>query len=75
MDRPVDVLALADWRRQIASLYGRIRSAPDPISAWRDWRQTRDRLFAGHPQSPIPPDDRAAFSGLPCYDYDPALRL
>lgn len=75
MNRPADILALADWRRQTAALYARIRAEPDPASAWRDWRETRDRLFAGHPQSPIPAGDRAAFRRIPCYEYDPARRL
>lgn len=68
-------LQLADWRRQVAALYARIRTSPDPAAAWRDWRQTRDALFAGHPQSPLPPDARAGFRDLPCYPYDPSLRF
>lgn len=69
------VLQLADWRRQIAELYARIRNEPDPAAAWRNWRRTRDALFAGHPQSPLPSRARATFGGLPCYPYDPSLRF
>lgn len=69
------ILQLADWRRQVAELYTRIRSEPDPVVAWRDWRRTRDELFAGHPQSPLPSDAPEAFGGLPCYSYDPLLRF
>lgn len=69
------MLQLADWRRQIAELYARIRREPDPSAAWRDWRRTRDTLFAGHPQSPLPKGARAKFEGLPCYPYDPSLRF
>jgi uncharacterized protein (DUF1684 family) len=29
-----------------------------------EFRARRDELFAGHPQSPIPPAERARFSGL-----------
>lgn len=68
-------LQLADWRRQVAALYARIRNAPDPGAAWEDWRRTRDALFATHPQSPLPVAERAAFRGLPCYPYDPSLRF
>ncbi len=75
MEEPADFLDLADWRRQIAQLYERIRSEPDPKASWRDWRDTRNRLFASHPQSPVPADGRAAFSGIACFDYDPALRV
>lgn len=69
------ILQLADWRRQVAALYARIRGEPDPTLAWRDWRRTRDQLFAGHPQSPLPSGVRAAFGGLPCYSHDPSLRF
>lgn len=62
------------WRRTVADLYGHIRGAP-PEGAWRRWRETRDRLFADHPQSPLDPGRRAAFENLPCFDYDPALRF
>lgn len=68
-------LQLADWRRQVAELYHRIRGEPDPVIAWRDWRRTRDGLFADHSQSPLSPDARAAFGGIPCYSYDPSLRF
>lgn len=71
----IPALQLADWRRQVAALYARIRSAVDPALAWEDWRGTRDALFADHPQSPLPAAGRAAFTGLPCYPYDPSLRF
>jgi len=60
---PADTIALADWRRQVADLYARVRdvAADDPEAAWNDWRATRERLFRDHPQSPVPPEARAAF--------------
>jgi uncharacterized protein (DUF1684 family) len=66
---------LWDWRRQIADLYATIRQAPDPSAAWQHWREVRDRLFRTHLQSPLEPADRAAFPGLRCFPYDPALRF
>lgn len=66
---------LLDWRREIAELYGRIRATDEPRIAWQDWRQTRDRLFRNHPQSPLEPDARKDFVGLRYYDYDPAWRF
>ena len=36
---------------------------------------TRDELFAAHPQTPLPQETRAAFTGLPYFDYDPELRV
>lgn len=64
---------LWDWRRQMADLYARVRAASDPRAAWADWRATRDRLFGGHPDTPL--DAPAAFTGLPYFNYDPGLRF
>lgn len=69
------ILDLWEWRRTIADLYGQIREA-EPQAGWRRWRTTRDHLFGNHPQSPLHPARRAGvFEGLPCFPYDPALRL
>jgi uncharacterized protein (DUF1684 family) len=67
-------VALLDWRRRIAELYAEIRSAPDPRTAWERWRDVRARLFAEHPQSPVPLPQREGYSGPHLYDYDPAWR-
>jgi len=69
-----DVLALLDWRRQIAELYTEIRSAPDARDAWERWREARARLFREHPQSPIPGAERDEYTGPHVYDYDPGWR-
>ena len=68
-------LTLLDWRRQVRDLYERVRAEPDPASAHEFWRTTRDRLFATHPDSPLLPEARAAFTGLNVAPYDPALRF
>lgn len=70
-----DLLALADWRRTMAELYAEVRAAADPRSAWLRWREVRDELFRSHPQSPIPPAERASFPGAVYFDYDPAARV
>jgi len=70
-----DALALAGWRREIATLHARIRGAGDPQIGWRDWCETRDRLFREHPASPIPAARRAGYAGIPVFAYDPALRF
>jgi uncharacterized protein (DUF1684 family) len=70
----LDPLVVLDWRRRVAELYAEVRAADDPQAAWRHWRATRDELFAGHPASPLPPEARAAFTGLRLFDYDPAAR-
>ena len=68
-------LTLLDWRRRVAALYAAARAAADPEAGWRTWRDGRDELFAGHPDSPLSPAARSAFQGLPFAPYDPALRF
>ena len=69
------LMALWDWRRQVAGLYAGARTMPEPEGAWRHWRTGRDRLFGTHPQSPLEPEPRRAFRSLPFFAYDPALRF
>ncbi|MGY1615149.1 DUF1684 domain-containing protein [Geodermatophilus sp. SYSU D00691] len=68
-------LSLLDWRRRVTGLYAAARAAPDPERGWRTWRDGRDELLAGHPDSPFGPEARARFGGLPFAPYDPALRV
>ncbi|MPQ98170.1 DUF1684 domain-containing protein [Modestobacter sp. I12A-02628] len=68
-------LTLLDWRRRVAGLYAAARAATDPEAGWRTWRDGRDELFAGHPDSPLGEQARASFTGLPVAPYDPALRF
>jgi len=68
-------LELADWRRKIFALYARVRACEDARAAWDMWRQTRDRLFSAHPQSPLDGAGRAAFRGLHYHRYDPDFRV
>jgi uncharacterized protein len=68
-------IALADWRREISDLYGKIRVEPDPKSAWDIWHTRRSQLFTRHPMSPLEADQRASFGSIPVFDYDPALRF
>ena len=75
MDEPRTTSTLWDYRRRIADLYGQVRTQPDPTAAWQVWRDGRDRLFASHPQSPIPAHERISFEGLSYFEYDPKWRL
>jgi uncharacterized protein (DUF1684 family) len=68
-------LSLLDWRRRVAALYAAARAAADPEAGWRTWRDGRDELFAGHPDSPLGEEARDRFPGLPFAPYDPALRF
>ena len=74
-ERPLARLDLLDWKRRIFELYAHVRESPNPAKAWRVWRAARDRMFAEHPESPIPPSARPTFSGLPYFAYDPAARV
>ena len=38
-------------------------------------RAEKDRFFAEHPQSPVPPDERDAFDGLAYFEPDPTYRV
>jgi uncharacterized protein len=68
-------LEVADWRRNVHSLYAAVREQADAASAHELWRLERDRLFAEHPASPLLPEDLASFDGLPITPYDPAWRF
>ncbi len=68
-------VTLLDWRRQIAALYAAVRAAQTAEQGHALWRSGRDRLFAEHPDSPLPGDRRAGFAGLPVAGYDPGLRF
>jgi uncharacterized protein len=71
---PVAALQLADWRRQTAVLYARVREQADPASAHALWRDGRDWMMRSHPQSPLPAADPMRARGMPYWPYDPALR-
>ncbi|MBI2324883.1 MAG: DUF1684 domain-containing protein [Chloroflexi bacterium] len=69
--------ALLDYRRQVHALYATVRrlAAKDPAIAHEHWRRMRDRLFGGHSQSAIAPEDREGFTGLRYYPYDRRYRF
>jgi uncharacterized protein len=68
-------LEVVDWRRRVFALYAAVREMPDRKSAHDVWRRTRDDLFATHPETPLLPEDRAGFTGLPVSEYDPDWRF
>ena len=68
-------LEVADWRRRVFSVYERVREADDLVAAHDLWRRERDDLFANHPSTPLLPEDRAGFTGLPVEPYDPQWRF
>ncbi len=68
-----------DWKRRVSAMFDAVRAAGDDpaagAAACTAWRAARDELFAGHPQSPLTPDARAGFAGVPYFPHDPALRI
>jgi hypothetical protein len=64
------LIDLVDWRRRVGDLY-RLGER----DALNEHRRRRDDLFKTHPQSPIEPDERAAFSGLAYFAPDPTYRV
>jgi uncharacterized protein len=72
-------LDLYDYRRRVAALYQkrelRETTGDDPAAIWNHWRIERGLLFKEHPQSALSAEDRANFTGLRYFPYDPALRI
>lgn len=70
-------LDLLDYRRRVYALYVRARqfALSDPAAAHAVWRDERDDLFRSHPQSALEDADRAGFTGLRYFPYDPAYRF
>lgn len=65
-------LELLAWRREVARLYAAYRTADDPQSGWRAWREGRDALFRTSTESPL---REVPAGGLPYAPYDPAYRF
>lgn len=63
-------LDLVDWRRRVGDLFR--TTGADALTAFRSGR---DELFRTHPQSPIEPEERAAFQGLHYFEGDAAYRV
>jgi uncharacterized protein (DUF1684 family) len=68
-------LELLDWRRRVAELFAELRQRPPDADTLAWFREQKDRLFKGHPQSPIPESERPTFSGLSYWPFDPSLRV
>jgi uncharacterized protein (DUF1684 family) len=75
LTEPESFLDLLDYRRRVFALYDWVRyhypAAPERAHA--RWRRVRALLVGRHRQSPLDPQQRAAFAGLRYFPYDPAL--
>ena len=70
-----DVLAYTDFRRQVASMYDRIRMEKDGRKAHTEFTKTRDRIFKQHKASALTAEQKETFSGLDYFPYDSAYRF
>ncbi len=72
-------LDLYDWRERVAALYrvqmAATRAGEDATTVLLRFRAQKDALFAAHPQSPLGTARRRAFTGLPYFPPNPALRI
>ncbi|MEL6269076.1 MAG: DUF1684 domain-containing protein [Chloroflexota bacterium] len=70
------MLQLLDYRRTTAEMYQFIRErGTDSSESIQKFRQTRDRLFREHSQTPLSAEQLVRFNGLRYYDYDLAYRV
>lgn len=69
-----ETLDLADYRRRVADIYARVRRTGLGPESHRSWIEERDALFRSHAQSALPVRERADFTGLDYWEYDPAFR-
>jgi len=67
---------LLDYRRSVSAIYASVRdSRSDNLARLQQFRAARDELFCTHPQSALSSEQKAAFSGLHYYPYNPAYRF
>ena len=79
MTSPPTWLDLYDYRERVARMYRErdtaVRAGESPAAVWERFRTAKDAIFREHPQSALPPDERATFTGLRYFPYAPELRL
>ncbi len=66
------MLALLDYRRTVSELYATVRQYDANQAIYSTWCDTRNTLFATHPQSALDDEQKAKFEGLLYYEYDPS---
>ncbi len=69
------MLDLLDYRRRVTEMYRAVREGNGNPQACAVFRLQRDELFHTHPQSALDETQKATFTGLSYYDYDPAYRV
>lgn len=70
-------LDLYDYRERVVRMYRECdaarRAGDAAVDVWGRFRASRDALFREHPQSALPPSERARFTGLRYFPYAPEL--
>jgi len=74
-----DYLDLYDYRTRVAEMY-RLRrqatlSGEDAVTILQRFRESRDELFANHPQSALAQEQKQKFHGLRYFPYNPAMAI
>jgi uncharacterized protein len=74
-----DYLDLYNYRCRMSALYHECTQSfvmeQDPEMILQRFRQSKDALFAQHPQSALDEEQRQHFQGLRYFPYNPALRV
>lgn len=72
-----DFLDLYDYRRRVGTMYRKraeaLLAGEDATLVLQHFRETRDELFATHPQSALDEEQRKQFEGLRYFPYNPAM--
>ncbi|WP_076709380.1 DUF1684 domain-containing protein [Microbacterium oleivorans] len=66
---------VVDWRRRVFALYADVRQAASPEEGHARWQRGRDDMLATHPATPLLPEVRPDFTGVPIAAYDPDWRF
>ncbi len=74
-----DFLDLYDYRVRVAEMYRVRRQATlageDAATILQRFRQSRDQLFASHPQSALDEEQKQQFHGLHYFPYNPSMSV
>ncbi len=67
---------LLDYRRRVSEMYARVRHPAHPVETrWAQFRRERDVLLGSHPQSALSTVQKASFTRLDYFPYNPDLRF
>ena len=74
-----EYLDLYDYRTRVAEMYRQRRQATlageEAITILQRFRESRDELFANHPQSALDQEQKQKFHGLHYFPYNPSMSI